>query len=105
MAELYQTALGQKIVKYDYREGYTKWCATCAAQGEEVDNTLEADHEHYRGHAFNAFPAAPIPCLGCGGFADGDLYYGVGINRVAHAVYCSRECAWKHDPSKWEGAR
>jgi hypothetical protein len=86
----------QKFHLHDYREGYIRWCAIC---GDADEDHAGADHPF-----FVRKPKDPVPCVGCGGQADPDYHFGVYINRVEYAAYCSRACAWKHDPAKFEAA-
>jgi hypothetical protein len=92
MIDLGTTLNGERIHTFDMREGYEVFCAICGdAQDGHADQT----------HPFMRHPEEPVYCPGCGALVNPDLHYGVYITRVAYVIYDKRECAWKHDKTKF----
>lgn len=92
---------GQRIHAFDFREGYTRWCATCEKNGDGRADDDHTDRDH--DHPFLRLLPEPVICpCGCGKLIDPDLHYGVYVTRVAYIMYRTRECAWKHDDADFE---
>jgi len=88
------TINGETIYRFDTRDGHDHLCEC----GVWSDDHAALNHEVRRAKSEDQ-------CGGCGGDLDPGLHWGVYLNRVSYAMYCSVECAWKHDPTKYANPR
>lgn len=87
-----------RIHRFDYREGYVKWCAVCASRN---DDTTNDDHDN-EDHPFETIPSKAMGlCTTCDKGIDPNFHTGVYITRVSYAAYCSPMCAYEHNAEEF----